>query len=103
MMGERRMDALVTVFTGQLSGWYFLAPFQKERDAVAGEAFYSDPAMFRAQEHFVGELARLMQRELPGSLNVNGVDHHPWFDGQTCNLFAVSAASSTFFTLAVGR
>lgn len=120
MMGERRMDALVTVFTGQLSGWYFVPPFQKERDTRAGEAFYSDPAMFAAQELFVRELARLMQRhaniigfdlgnevntcwsaptamgdawmakmfalmqrELPGSLNVNGVDHHPWFDGQT--------------------
>jgi endo-1,4-beta-mannosidase len=120
MMGERRMDALVTVFTGQLSGWYFLTPFQKERDAKAGEAFYSDAGMFAAEELFVRELARvmarhtniigfdlgnevntcwsaptamgdawmtkmlaLMQRELPGSLNVNGVDHHPWFDGQT--------------------
>jgi endo-1,4-beta-mannosidase len=120
MMGERRMDALVTVFTGQLSGWYFLPPFQKERDTRAGEAFYSDAALFAAEERFVRELARmmarhaniigfdlgnevntcwsapaamgdawmakmlaLMQRELPGSLNVNGVDHHPWFDGQT--------------------
>ena len=121
LMEQRRLDALVTVFTGQLSGWYFLPPFQKERDArPAGEAFYSDPAMFRAQELFVRELARVMQRhrnilgfdlgnevntcwsastqmgdawmgkmfavmqrELPGSLNVNGVDHHPWFDGQT--------------------
>jgi hypothetical protein len=120
LMGERRLDALVTVFTGQLSGWYFLPPFQKERDARAGEAFYSDSEMFRAQELFVRELSRvmqphtniigfdlgnevntcwsapsqmgdawmrrmlaLMQQALPGSLNVNGVDHHPWFDGQT--------------------
>ena len=43
------MDALVTVFTGQLSGWYFLPPFQKDRDAKAGEAFYSDAAMFAAR------------------------------------------------------
>jgi hypothetical protein len=128
MMGERRMDALVTVFTGQLSGWYFLPPFQKERDARAGEAFYSDPTMFAAQELFVRELARLMQRhsniigfdlgnevntcwsaptamgdawmtkmltlmqrELPGSLHVNGVDHHPWFDGQTFSPRALAA------------
>lgn len=120
MMGERRMDALVTVFTGQLSGWYFLPPFQKERDAKAGEAFYSDATLFAAEERFVHELARVMarhanvigfdlgnevntcwsaptamgdawmtkmlavmEREAPGTLNVNGVDHHPWFDGQT--------------------
>ena len=120
MMGERRMDALVTVFTGQLSGSYFLPPFQKDRDAKAGEAFYSDAAMFAAEELFVRELARVMarhtniigfdlgnevntcwsaptamgdawmtkmlavmEREAPGTLNVNGADHHPWFDGQT--------------------
>ncbi len=128
MMGERRMDVLVTVFTGQLSGWYFLPPFQKDRDGHAGEAFYSDPTMFAAQGLFVRELAHLiqrhtniigfdlgnevntcwsaptaigdvwmtkmlalMQRELPGSLNVNGVDHHPWFDGQTFSPRALAA------------
>jgi hypothetical protein len=48
LMEERKLDALVTVFTGQLSGWYFLPPFQKERDArSAGEAFYSDGAIPR--------------------------------------------------------
>ncbi|MFL6306042.1 MAG: hypothetical protein ACJ72H_21135 [Candidatus Sulfotelmatobacter sp.] len=32
---------------------------------------------------WMGTMLAVMQRELPGSLNVNGVDHHPWFDGQT--------------------
>ncbi len=29
LMGERNLDAVVTAFTGQLSGWYFLPPFNK--------------------------------------------------------------------------
>ena len=29
LMGERHLDALVTVFTGQLSGWYFLPSFNR--------------------------------------------------------------------------
>ena len=128
LMGERRLDAVVTVFTGQLSGWYFLPPFQKERDARAGEAFYSDPEIFRAQELFVhalshvierhtniigfdlgnevntcwsaptqmgdawmGRMLALMQQAVPGGLHVNGVDHHPWFDGQTFSPHALAA------------
>ncbi len=45
LMGERRLDAVVTVFTGQLSGWYFLPPFNK-----SGSAFYTDDAIWKAQE-----------------------------------------------------
>src|SRR5882757_9144119 len=56
LMSERRLDAVITVFTGELSGWYFLPPFQKDRDARGGEAFYSDPEIFRAQELFVRAL-----------------------------------------------
>jgi hypothetical protein len=55
-MRERRLDALVTVFTGQLSGWFFLPPFNR-----AGDAFYRDEAMWAAQELFVRELAKVMK------------------------------------------
>jgi endo-1,4-beta-mannosidase len=55
LMGERHLDAVVTVFTGQLSGWYFLPPFNK-----AGSGFFSDEGMWKAQELFVRELARVM-------------------------------------------
>ena len=50
------MDALVTVFTGQLSGWYFLPPFNRLSDG-----FYTEPLMWNAQELFVRELARTMR------------------------------------------
>src|SRR5580692_13196853 len=32
LMGERNLDALVTAFTGQLSGWYFLPSFNRLSD-----------------------------------------------------------------------
>src|SRR5579863_7280819 len=35
LMGERNLDALVTVFTGQLSGWFFLPSFNR-----LSEGFY---------------------------------------------------------------
>ena len=56
LMAERGLDALVTVFTGQLSGWYFLPPFNRLSDG-----FYTDPTMQSAQELFVRELARTMK------------------------------------------
>lgn len=56
LMSERELDALVTVFTGQLSGWYFLPPFNK-----TGSDFYSDQTMWAAQELFIRQLARVMQ------------------------------------------
>lgn len=56
LMGERHLDALVTVFTGQLSGWYFLPSFNRR-----SEGFYTDSTMRSAQELFVGELARIMK------------------------------------------
>jgi endo-1,4-beta-mannosidase len=55
LMGERHLDAVVTVFTGQLSGWYFLPPFNKP-----GSGFFSDDGIWKAQELFVRELARVM-------------------------------------------
>jgi endo-1,4-beta-mannosidase len=55
LMGERRLDAVVTVFTGQLSGWFFLPPFNKP-----GAGFYNDDGIWKAQELFVRELARVM-------------------------------------------
>jgi hypothetical protein len=56
LMEQRHLDALVTVFTGQLSGWYFLPPFNRK-----SEGFYTDPLMQSAQELFVRELARTMK------------------------------------------
>ena len=56
LMGERHLDALVTVFTGQLSGWFFLPPFNRLSDG-----FYTDPLMWDAQELFVRELGRTMK------------------------------------------
>ncbi len=56
LMGERKLDALVTVFTGQLSGWFFLPPFNK-----TGSGFYSDETIWAAQELFIRQLARVMQ------------------------------------------
>jgi endo-1,4-beta-mannosidase len=55
-MNERHLDALVTVFTGQLSGWYFLPTFNRR-----SEGFYTDATMRSAQELFVRELARIMK------------------------------------------
>ncbi len=56
LMGERKLDAVVTALTGQLSGWFFLPPFNK-----AGTAFYADEAMWKAQEIFVRQLAGVMK------------------------------------------
>jgi len=55
LMAERHLDAVVTVFTGQLSGWYFLPPFNKP-----ATAFYTDPMMWQAQEFFIRELGWVM-------------------------------------------
>ncbi|MGB8481686.1 MAG: hypothetical protein WCE63_23020 [Acidobacteriaceae bacterium] len=56
LMGERNLDAVVTVFTGQLSGWFFLPPFNRP-----GTAFYTDQAMWMAQELIIRQLARVME------------------------------------------
>jgi endo-1,4-beta-mannosidase len=56
LMSERNLDALVAVFTGQLSGWYFLPPFNKP-----DSAFYTDERIGTAQELLVAELARTMR------------------------------------------
>jgi endo-1,4-beta-mannosidase len=53
MMGERRLDALVTVFTGWLSGYSFLPPFLDKSTAM-----YTDSGIWAAQELFIRELAR---------------------------------------------
>jgi endo-1,4-beta-mannosidase len=65
LMGERDLDAVVTAFTGQLSGWFFLPPFNQ-----AGSAFYSDDAMGRAQDIFIRALAGVMK----GKNNLIGFD-----------------------------
>ncbi|MGO9941058.1 MAG: glycoside hydrolase 5 family protein [Terracidiphilus sp.] len=56
LMGERHLEALVTVFTGQLSGWFFLPSFNRLSDG-----FYTDPMMWDAEELFVRELARTLK------------------------------------------
>ncbi|HUY82346.1 MAG TPA: cellulase family glycosylhydrolase [Acidobacteriaceae bacterium] len=53
LMEARKLDAVVTVFTGQLSGQFFLPPFHTARSG-----FYTDPAMWKAEALFVRELAR---------------------------------------------
>lgn len=65
MMGERHLDALVTVFTGQLSGWFFLPSFNRLSDG-----FYTNATMRSVQELFVSELARVMKQHT----NVIGFD-----------------------------
>jgi len=57
LMAERHLDALVTVFTGQLSGWYFLPSFNRLSDG-----FFTDPVMLAAQDLFIGELGRVLSR-----------------------------------------
>lgn len=62
LMGERSLDAVVTVFTGQLSGFYFLPPFTPASSrASTGEAFFASAPMWAAQELFVRELARTLK------------------------------------------
>jgi len=56
LMEERHLDALVTVFTGQLSGLYFLPPFNKPDPAL-----YTGAEIWSAQELMVRELARTMK------------------------------------------
>ncbi|HWE87405.1 MAG TPA: hypothetical protein VG267_20835 [Terracidiphilus sp.] len=55
LMGQRNLDALITVFTGQLSGWYFLPSFNRLSDG-----FYTTPLMWDAQELLIRALARTM-------------------------------------------
>src|SRR5579872_6682614 len=55
LMGERHLDGLVTVFTGQLSGWYFLPPFNRLSDG-----FFTDRVMLDAQNLFIRELSRTL-------------------------------------------
>lgn len=55
-MGERKLDALVTVFTGQLSGWFFLPSFNKSDPAM-----YRDGDLCKAQELFIRSLVRTIE------------------------------------------
>jgi endo-1,4-beta-mannosidase len=64
-MGERKLDALVTVFTGQLSGWYFLPPFNQPK-----VKFYTESAMWTAQDLFIRRLAEVAKTHT----NVIGFD-----------------------------
>ena len=117
LMAERKLDALITVFTGQLSGWYFLPPFNRP-----------DPEIWKAQEllirvlaHTMGEhkniigfdfgnemntcwhaetsigdawmtkMFQLMNEACPAGIHVNGVDHHPWFEPATFSARALAA------------
>ncbi|HEY1576455.1 MAG TPA: cellulase family glycosylhydrolase [Terracidiphilus sp.] len=55
LMGERHLDALVTVFTGQLSGWFFLPSFNR-----ISNGFFTDRIMLDAQNLFIRELSRTL-------------------------------------------
>lgn len=56
LIESRNLDAVVTVFTGQLSGLFFLPPFHP-----ATSGFYTDPAMWKAQTLFVRALAQTIR------------------------------------------
>lgn len=56
LMGERNLDALVTVFTGQLSGWFFLPPFNR-----LSEGFFTDRVMVDAENLFVRQVSRVLK------------------------------------------
>ena len=60
LMAERKLDALVTVFNGQLSGSYFLPPFMSQASELTS-AFYTDPAVWNGQELFVRALSSSMR------------------------------------------
>ncbi len=62
LMNQRDLDAVVTVFTGQLSGWYFLPPFNK-----TGSEFYIDNVIWKAQELFIRQLGSVMTRRRTSS------------------------------------
>jgi endo-1,4-beta-mannosidase len=65
LMSARNLDAVVTVFTGQLSGWFFLPPFNK-----TGADFYTNGEMWAAQQLFIRKLAGVMK----GKSNIIGFD-----------------------------
>ena len=56
LMQQRQLDALITVFTGQLSGWFFLPPFNKPNDA-----FYTDPKIKAAQKLLIEKIAGVVR------------------------------------------
>lgn len=54
-MGTRGLDAVIPVFTGQLSGHYFLPVFNE-----ADPAFYTDSGIWNAQALYIEKLAALI-------------------------------------------
>jgi hypothetical protein len=65
IMVERNLDALITVFTGQLSGWYFLPPFNRPDPAI-----FTAPDIWKAQELLIRALAHTMSQHA----NILGFD-----------------------------
>jgi endo-1,4-beta-mannosidase len=53
---ERKLDILVTALTGQLSGQMFMPPFQRP-----DPAFYNDPVIWKAEELYIREAAKVMK------------------------------------------
>jgi hypothetical protein len=91
LMGERKLDALVTVFTGGLSAFYFMPPFPPPPQAgntISAACFFTSSRMlgaFHAPEAIVqailkmwGDAEELFTRELARTikphLNVIGFD-----------------------------
>jgi endo-1,4-beta-mannosidase len=68
-MAQRNLDAVITVFTGQLSGLYFLPPFTYPY-GVSPSTFYTDEAVWQAQQLFV----RALGQRIANHENVIGFD-----------------------------
>src|SRR5579875_1772513 len=64
-MEQRGLDALITVFTGQLSGWFFLPPFNRPN-----AAFFTDPKIRAAQRRLIRAVAGVVKEHG----NVIGLD-----------------------------
>lgn len=59
LMQARNLDAVVTAFTGQLSGLFFLPPFQ-DAYKQPSSSFFTDPTMLAAEEIYARQLAAVL-------------------------------------------
>jgi hypothetical protein len=59
-MRARNLDAVVTAFTGQLSGLYFLPPFQNAYKQPSS-SFFTDSTMLSAQETYIRALGAVLR------------------------------------------
>jgi hypothetical protein len=122
-MNQRHLDALITIFTGQLSGWFFLPPFNQPNEGFftgkqikAAQHLFLDSVATVVRQHsnvigldlgneintcwsapirdgdeWMHETFHVIERAMPGHLNVNGVDQQPWFRDTTFSPHALVA------------